>query len=107
LRCIAGSCWHISTTLVWIVLLLLRPPRDGLRRALPALVAVGILDTGGNTLFAAASGHGLVSVTSVLASLYPVVTVLLAHAYLRERLRPWQYAGIGLTLGGAALISAG
>jgi drug/metabolite transporter (DMT)-like permease len=96
-----------STPLVWAALLHLKPPRVGIRRNLPALAAIGVLDTGGNTLFAAASAYGLVSVTSVLASLYPVVTVLLAHAYLRERLQPWQYAGIVLTLAGAALISAG
>jgi drug/metabolite transporter (DMT)-like permease len=96
-----------STSLVWVALLALRPAREGVGRALPALCAIGLLDTGGNTLFAAASAHGLVSVTSVLASLYPVVTVLLAHAYLRERLHAWQYGGIALTLGGAALVSTG
>jgi drug/metabolite transporter (DMT)-like permease len=96
-----------STPLAWAALLALRPPRDGIARAFPALAAIGVLDTGGNTLFAAASAHGLVSVTSVLASLYPVVTIVLAHTYLRDRLHPWQYAGIALTLGGAALISAG
>jgi drug/metabolite transporter (DMT)-like permease len=96
-----------STTLVWVAVLALRPPLRDVRRSLPVLAAVGLLDTGGNTLYAAASGHGLVSVTSVLASLYPVVTILLAHAYLRERLRTWQYAGIASTLAGAALISVG
>ena len=39
------------------------------------VIAVGVGDTLGNLLFAASSSHGLVSVTSVLASLYPVVTV--------------------------------
>jgi drug/metabolite transporter (DMT)-like permease len=96
-----------STPIVWTALAFLRPPRDGIARSLPRFALIGALDAGGNTLFAAASAHGLVSVTSVLASLYPVVTVLLAHAYLRERLRAWQYGGIALTLAGAALVSAG
>jgi drug/metabolite transporter (DMT)-like permease len=96
-----------STMFVWLALLRFRPALDGIARSAPVFAAVGLLDTGGNTLFAAASSHGLVSVTSVLASLYPVVTVLLAHAYLRERVRPWQYGGIVTTLAGAALISAG
>ena len=39
----------------------------------------------GNLLFAAASTSGLVSITSVLASLYPIVTVILARVVLRER----------------------
>ncbi|HZO34398.1 MAG TPA: DMT family transporter [Gaiellaceae bacterium] len=75
-------------------------PRD-----LGVVVAAGIGDTLGNLLFAASSGHGLVSLTSVLASLYPIVTVLLAAAVLRERVSPPQRAGILLTLAGVVLIS--
>ena len=75
------------------------------RKELAIVVAVGIGDTLGNLLFAAASGHGLVSLTSVLASLYPIVTVMLAAAVLRERVAPTQRAGIVLTLAGVALIS--
>jgi drug/metabolite transporter (DMT)-like permease len=41
----------------------------------------------------------------VLASLYPVVTVLLAASLLRERIAPMQRAGIALTLAGVVLIS--
>jgi drug/metabolite transporter (DMT)-like permease len=51
--------------------------------------------------------HGLVSVVSVLASLYPVVTVALAWLYLRERLDLSQAAGVAAALGGVVLISAG
>ena len=58
------------------------------RRDLAIVVGVGIGDTLGNVLFAASSGHGLVSLTAVLASLYPIVTVLLAAAVLRERVAP-------------------
>jgi drug/metabolite transporter (DMT)-like permease len=67
--------------------------------------AVGIGDTIGNVLFAASSKGGLVSLTSVLASLYPVVTVLLAASVLHERVAPMQRAGIVLTLAGVVLIS--
>ena len=67
--------------------------------------AVGVGDTIGNFLFAASSGHGLVSLTSVLASLYPVVTVLLAATVLHERVARLQKAGIVLTLTGVVLIS--
>ena len=84
----------------------LRP--GGLRRHLPALVAVGLLDTGGNALFAAASAtHGLLSVVSVLASLYPVVTVLLARIVLGERVQRTQDAGVLVALAGVVLITAG
>jgi drug/metabolite transporter (DMT)-like permease len=75
------------------------------RRDLAIVFAVGIGDTIGNALYAASSGHGLVSLTAVLASLYPIVTVLLAAAVLHERTAPTQKAGIALTLVGVILIS--
>jgi drug/metabolite transporter (DMT)-like permease len=95
-----------STTLIASAWLVLRPRRA--RRAdLPVLASIGILDTGGNVFFAAASAKGLVSVVSVLASLYPVVTVLLARAVLHERVHRSQELGIALALAGIVLISAG
>jgi drug/metabolite transporter (DMT)-like permease len=98
----------VSVTLVWSVVLLGRRglPR-GFRPHLPALIAIGFLDTGGNVFFAAASMKGLLSVVSVLASLYPVVTVLLARIALRERVQLAQDVGIVATLAGVVLISAG
>ena len=75
-------------------------PRD-----LVIVFAVGIGDTLGNVFFAASSSHGLVSLTSVLASLYPIVTVLLAASVLHERVARLQKAGIALTLTGVVLIS--
>jgi drug/metabolite transporter (DMT)-like permease len=48
-----------------------------------------------------------VSLVSVLASLYPVVVIALAHLVLRERTSPLQLAGAGLALGGVAMIVAG
>jgi drug/metabolite transporter (DMT)-like permease len=74
-------------------------------RYIAIAAAVGLADTIGNVLFAASSGHGLVSLTSVLASLYPVVTVLLAASILHEQVARMQKAGIVLTLAGVVLIS--
>ena len=84
-----------------------RPPLALPRRQVPILALIGIGDMLGNLLFAAASTSGLVSITSVLASLYPIVTVVLARLVLRERVARSQEAGIALTLAGVALISAG
>jgi len=67
-------------------------------------VGAGIVDTAGNVCFAASSQHGLVSLTAVLASLYPIVTVLLAASILHERVAPLQRTGIALTLAGVVLI---
>jgi drug/metabolite transporter (DMT)-like permease len=95
-----------STTLIAAAWLVVRPS-SARRGDLPVLASIGILDTGGNVFFAAASAKGLVSVVSILASLYPVVTVLLARAVLHERVHRSQELGIALALAGIVLISAG
>jgi drug/metabolite transporter (DMT)-like permease len=92
---------------VWVALLVLRPGVKGVGGALLMLALIGVLDTGGNTLYAAASSYGSLSVTAVLASLYPVVTVLLARYRLRERVHRMQEVGIALTIAGIVLVSTG
>jgi drug/metabolite transporter (DMT)-like permease len=97
-----------SVTLVWSVVLVRRARPTGLRGHWAALIAIGLLDTGGNALFAAASSaHGQLSIVSVLASLYPVVTVLLARLLLGERVQRTQDAGVLAVLVGVVLITAG
>jgi drug/metabolite transporter (DMT)-like permease len=77
------------------------------RRALLPVAAVGLTDVAANALFALASRHGLLAIVSVLGSLYPVTTVLLAHLLLHERLTRVQLAGVGVALGGVAALSVG
>src|SRR5436190_2873302 len=96
-----------STTVILTAVAFARPSLRLPRAQVPLLALIGIGDMVGNLLFAAASAGGLVSVTSVLASLYPIVTVVLARVLLGERVARSQEAGIGLTLAGVALISAG
>jgi drug/metabolite transporter (DMT)-like permease len=71
------------------------------------LVSIGVMDIAANVLFGAASTEGLVSLVAVLASLYPVVTVLLAWVVLGERVRRVQRYGVAAVLAGVALIGAG
>ena len=77
------------------------------RRLVPAIVAVGVCDTSANVLFGLATTRGLVSIVSVLTSLYPAVTVALAAVVLRERLTGGQLAGAAAVLAGATAIAAG
>ena len=84
-----------------------RAPLRVPRAALAAVVAVGLADVTANVLFAFASGHGLLALVSVLGSLYPVVTVLLAHVLLGERLTRAQQAGVAVALAGVVAIAGG
>jgi drug/metabolite transporter (DMT)-like permease len=79
--------------------------RLGPRMLLPVCL-VGLGDVTANTLFALATRHGLLAVVSVLASLFPVVTVVLAHVFLHERLTRVQRAGVVVALAGVAVVSA-
>ena len=104
----ASLIFRMTSTSVTLAAVLVQRPALAvapLRMSLLALIGLG--DMLGNLLFAAASTSGLVSITSVLASLYPIVTVVLARALLAEKVARSQEAGIGLTLAGVALISAG
>jgi drug/metabolite transporter (DMT)-like permease len=71
------------------------------------VAAVGIADLSANALFALAAHRGLLAIVSVLGSVYPIATVLLAHAVLGERITRAQRAGVALAFAGVALVSAG
>jgi drug/metabolite transporter (DMT)-like permease len=96
-----------SVTLALAVVATIRIPLRVERALLAPIVAVGLCDVGANVLFALASTRGLLSVVSVLTSLYPAVTAALAAVLLHERLGRTQLAGATAVLAGAALLSAG
>ena len=95
-------------TTVFVVVLRARGARLAVARGdLPVLLAIGAFDVGANGAFAVASQSDLISVTAVLASLYPVVTVLLARRLHAERLVGLQVPGVVLSLVGVVLLAAG
>jgi drug/metabolite transporter (DMT)-like permease len=96
-----------GSAVVVIAALAVSAPMVVSRAALPPLLAIAVLDTLANVLFAAASNKGLLSLVAVTASLYPVATVVLARVVLGERLARFQQAGVALALGGVAMIAAG
>jgi drug/metabolite transporter (DMT)-like permease len=71
------------------------------------IAVVGVGDLLANLAFGAASRRDDVSVVSVLGSLYPVMTVLLARFVLGERLGRAQTWGVAGALGGVVLIATG
>ena len=64
-------------------------PRAGFSAA-----TAGLLDTIGSVAFVRASQLGRLDIVVLLSSLYPAVTVLLARAFLRERLSRWKTLGV-------------
>lgn len=77
------------------------------RTDLPLLAAVGVADVAANGSYALAARSGTVAVAAVLASLYPVVTALLARGLFKERLLTVQLLGAGLTVAGTVLLATG
>lgn len=69
-------------------------------------LAIGCFDVSANVTFAAATQEGQIAIASVVSSLYPVTTVLLAYAFLHERLARSQLAGVAMALGGVAVLAA-
>jgi len=98
----------ISVALLTVAVLQVggRPERPE-RRDLGTIALVGLLDMGATGLYAVANTEGLLSVVSVVGSLYPVTTVLLARFILRERLAPGQAAGVLLAFAGVAAVAGG
>jgi drug/metabolite transporter (DMT)-like permease len=76
------------------------------RVALPLVALSGIGDMTANALFLLATQQdGQLAITGVLASLYPVSTVILAQVLLRERLAGAQVAGLGTAVAAVVLIT--
>ena len=76
----------------------------GGRTAWVVLLA-GVCDALANLFFLLASRHGLLSLASVLTSLYPAATVVLAVWVLHERANVVQRLGLGLATAAVVLIT--
>jgi len=102
----------LTSRLVMLVLLgvvaLATRSTGGVRRSdLPVLVTMSGGDLIGIGLYGVASSRSLIAVVAVLASLYPVVTALLARFVQKERLLPVQIVGVLGALAGVALLTLG
>lgn len=103
--------WPLATARFTSVLLLLimawfrRQQVMPKRAALTLVLLAGVLDAVGNAFFVLAAHSGRLDIASVLSSLYPAATVLLAALILRERMTRIQSFGILLALIAIPLIS--
>ena len=95
-----------SVALVVVLVLATRQSLRVTRPALPLVALSGVGDMTANALFLLATQQeGQLAITGVLASLYPVSTVMLAQVLLRERLAGAQVAGLGTAVAAIVLIT--
>ena len=69
-------------------------------------VLAGCLDITGSVLFVRAAQLGRLDTAVVLTSLYPVITVLYARVFLKEKLTRWKTVGMIAALAAVPLIAA-
>jgi uncharacterized membrane protein len=106
-----GALWATSLNrtaslgVVVAALLVLRRPCPIDRAAVAPLAAVGVLDIAANAMFAIALTLGMAAIVSVLGSLYPLATVVLARAVLGERVSGSQRTGVAAAIAGIGLVS--
>ncbi|WP_423464735.1 EamA family transporter [Promicromonospora sp. MS192] len=92
----------VSVVVIVALAVALGAPARLSRRATWAALVAGGVGTVATVLYWAAVAEGLLTTTTVLASLYPAVPVLLAVVLLRERLSAGQVSG--LVVAGAAVV---
>ncbi len=109
---VVGGLWGMRITsvvalgLAWVLWPGGMPGPALTRRLVPVTMLVGTGDLTANALFTVASNSGSLAVVSVLGSLYPVMTLLLARGFLHERLRVIQLVGVACAVVGVALAVA-
>jgi drug/metabolite transporter (DMT)-like permease len=96
-----------SLPVVAIIVGATRPGRGALRAVIWLVLASGVLDMAANLFFLEASHRGLLSVVSVISSMYPVTTVCLAFGLDHERVSKTQAVGLAFAATALALVSLG
>lgn len=89
-----------------VIVLASRQPWKPARNVLPWMIFAGIFDSLGNMFFMYAVRHGRLDVATVLSSLYPASTVLLARFVLKEKMSRLQASGMVAALVAVPLIAA-
>lgn len=96
-----------ATVMLVIVALIVGQPLLPRGWLLAPAVIPGVLGGSATLLFLIATQSGLLTVASVLTSLYPASTVMLAALILREHITRWQGMGLGLAAAAVGLVASG
>ena len=100
--------FRVASVVLAVVLVVATRSVGGIRRSDAATLGfVGVADTVANVCLVLAAGRGQAGVVVVLASLFPVVTAVLARVVHDERLRVVQVVGVAAAVAGVVLIAAG
>ncbi len=95
----------VAFVVVGIAFLVVRR-RSGVRLGGPALpVAAGVADAGATMSLLLALQRGSLILVSILGGLFPVVTVVLARAFLREPMTRWQLVGLAAAVVAVILLT--
>jgi drug/metabolite transporter (DMT)-like permease len=103
----AGLGMAASVFVVIALAAALRQPWVPRERGAVSGVLVGVIAALATVLFQLASQSGLLTIASVLSSLYPAFTVLLAVLVLREQIHRGQAAGLALAGAAVTLVALG
>jgi uncharacterized membrane protein len=95
----------ITTPLVLSAALIRRPTTRPNAEQVISILGIGLLDAAATLLFALATTRGLMSLVSVIGSLYPITAIVLAQVFIREHLRSRQWFGICLAIVGVSLVA--
>lgn len=109
----AANLWPLAAArgasvigLVLVAAFARHTPRFGATRS-AVILGAGVCDVSANAVYLLAVHHGLLSIVAVLASLYPVSTVVWSMLFLGERLRAQQIVGVGTAIAAVVLITVG
>ncbi len=94
----------LATVCLIVIMLLLRIPLFSAMKQWKVLAAIGLLDATAITSVVFAGTLANASYAALGASLFGVVTILIAWAFLRERMVPIQWLGVALTFLGVAYL---
>ena len=97
----------VSSAIVLTAALMLRGRLGANRPSVPAAAGAGALDSLANFSFLLAVREGELAVVAVITALYPAATVVLARAFLSERIGPVQIVGLGLAAVAVSLLAVG